>query len=977
MNDFAKKYWREFEKLFKIVIDNLLKKNHEINSFLTQKSKDGGYDLLVLINSDKFEEQLSLLGEAKLRNFNQNDLPLSAFSKTFIVAVNLLVNYVIIATNIRFTDNTVTVIDNFSKRTGIQCDLLDLNDIKEWIANHPNEINSIDTNLIKELNQHQMPKKIKQKINILDINKSRAYEELIGDERRKLLDEIVNYIQFNSSNTSHYIIESYSGLGKTVFIRNIVKRLSEANKRCYCIDLSRFSISRDLFIEFLSIIWCVSKENILLDCSSLIDETLLTINKKYLDENTKQAIKNILSLEETKFNNESNYWDMLLLESLFKISTPIINRIHPVIVFENYDKTNKKVHQFASKLFNYFQTSNLCFIIERQKYIDGVESFDNNSNVHKITLPNLRNIECKNLLKLKYDNIPDDIEPIINICSNNPLYLLNLFPILPEIQDTDIFKEINQNNLLYNEKLVSQYLKTSMEKQFECLEVKTKKIIAIIGLLDGELSYDQLNIITNNENYSESINCLSKLEYFEIISDKIIVKNLIYLKYIKQYNNYLTLFDVNTVMNLVLTFIDYLKIDLFSKNLLLFDIYCYLKKEDCIISIMKQVINQLILLSEFQRCLTLLKKAYDIIYTTLDINNKIWINNKIMYCYVMLDDYRNKQLTIHIEEQNKFFEFNKELYYLDYLEYIYIYCKLLLALGRYQDILDLTTPIIFDSSKLNEIEERIIRMRFLAIKHLNTMDDALRYLRDKINNYNTSIILNYTLLTHESNISKGNIDASIKYFNKITKYYSQITLDEQEHNENNIAVCYFYQKKYEKSINKAKYIQNFCFLNNLKIEEGRAYHTIAMNYVALDQINGAINHFENSLNIFKRNYHTTHIWPVYINLSTLYLKYNNRSKSLNCAYKALNHLRENYMNSLKLIQNIEICNQPKYYIGLLIVLYNILEITQNIQETKKIVCDFGISKLKDDFQVNILENKLKQNLENSIYNINNYLILKI
>lgn len=984
MKNFAKIYWREFEKLLKIIIESSFDNQYKISSHLTKESKDGGYDLFVLISSEQFEFAQSLLGEAKLRDFKKNDLSLSEFSKTFIIAVNLLVDHVVIATNIHFTENTNKVIENFSQRTGIHYCLLDLNDIQYWINQHSHQIQNINSQFIQELLSHNSQKTNNKKNISFHHFIPKNAEQLIGDKRKQLFQEIMENILLNYSHnfdddfrSAHYIIQSYRKNGKTVFIRNIIKELDKNKIVNYCIDLSKFSISRDLFLEFLSILWCVKKEDILLQCTHLLDITFKNLNIAYFDEDTKKAIKSLLTIKESYFNNDPDYWDMLLLEYLKKIALPIIHRIHPTIIFENLSYANKKVLDFALKIFNYFYDLDLLFIIEQQ-YDKSANNYFQNKKSQIITLPDLENIDCKELLQMKYANIPDDIEPILHICSNNPFYLIHLYPILSEIKDTKIFQQIDSHKLLYNnEKLAFGYLEESIKRQFQNLDTDTKKIIAIIGLLDGEILYKQLEIIYSQ--YMSYVPYLDELEYFEVELDRISIKTLIYKKYIQQISLYLTKYEIIDVMNMLLDSIDRLGLDVFLEENILFEIYSYFKNIPKITSFIHKITEHLLLLSEFDKCLYYLKKAYSDIYNTANLQDKIWLNNHIIYCYIMLNDYQNSQLSLYIHDQNRFFEFHKEKYYDDYLNFIYIDSKRALALGQYQKILDLTSSVINDKQKSKiEIMERIIQMKFLAIKHLETMEKALHFLKEEIVNYPQSSILNYTLLTHQSDIFKGNMKYSLTCFYKIKEYYSQVTLEEQEHNENNIAVCYFYQKDFSKSMEAAWKIQNTCFLNNICIEEGRAYHTIAMNFIALKQFEESEFYFKKALNIFIQNSHVTHIWPIYINLSTIYIIHKKVS-SLGLEYinYAIEYLLNYYLDSLKFIKDQHISQQPKYYVGLLIALNNLFILTNDQQNIYDKINDFNIEQLRKDTQRYIFSQKLNIVLKDTIYNVEDYLILKI
>lgn len=90
---FATDNWEEFEKLSISILETYLPADSEISYSITHtpNRKDGGYDGLIIIASGNENiDQCKILSESKLRELSNKDLPMSDFSKTLIIAINLM-----------------------------------------------------------------------------------------------------------------------------------------------------------------------------------------------------------------------------------------------------------------------------------------------------------------------------------------------------------------------------------------------------------------------------------------------------------------------------------------------------------------------------------------------------------------------------------------------------------------------------------------------------------------------------------------------------------------------------------------------------------------------------------------------------------------------------------------------------------------------------------------------------------------------
>lgn len=135
---FAKDNWEEFEKLSLSILETYLPTDSEFSYSITHTPhrKDGGYDGLIIISSsDENIDQYKILSESKLRELSNKDLPMSDFSKTLIIAINLMAQEIYIFTNLHYSTETQKRIRKFSSFSNIRVELVDIMNFSEQDIN--------------------------------------------------------------------------------------------------------------------------------------------------------------------------------------------------------------------------------------------------------------------------------------------------------------------------------------------------------------------------------------------------------------------------------------------------------------------------------------------------------------------------------------------------------------------------------------------------------------------------------------------------------------------------------------------------------------------------------------------------------------------------------------------------------------------------------------------------------------------------
>ena len=194
---FAHDFWEEFEKLsidlLKLYFKDIESSKISINK--TQSKKDGGYDGIIIISTESGHTPYKILSESKLRAKSSKDLPLSDFSKTLVIAINMFACEVYIFTNLHFSKETQKRIANFSKTTNINVKLMDIFHVIENINNLSLDTKQKYTTLIQELNNSANKHPIDRKTSFYGFKTAPIIPKLIGTQRNMLLQTTISFLK--------------------------------------------------------------------------------------------------------------------------------------------------------------------------------------------------------------------------------------------------------------------------------------------------------------------------------------------------------------------------------------------------------------------------------------------------------------------------------------------------------------------------------------------------------------------------------------------------------------------------------------------------------------------------------------------------------------------------------------------------------------------------------------------------------------
>ena len=254
---FATDNWEEFEKLSISILETYLPADSEISYSITHtpNRKDGGYDGLIIIASGNENiDQCKILSESKLRELSNKDLPMSDFSKTLIIAINLMAQKIYIFTNLHYSTETQKRIHKFSSFSNIQVELVDIFEVSDRVKELYKTLKDTYSptflkKLIDSVSTHPASKRVsfEKKVHITSLSK------LIGSDRNNQLDQCYKAI---SGEKGIVIIKGCSGCGKSFFIEHLLNKMyREGSIPYHKINMEEFSTVQAFLLKILSSIW--------------------------------------------------------------------------------------------------------------------------------------------------------------------------------------------------------------------------------------------------------------------------------------------------------------------------------------------------------------------------------------------------------------------------------------------------------------------------------------------------------------------------------------------------------------------------------------------------------------------------------------------------------------------------------------------------------------------------------------------------
>lgn len=1008
---FAQKYSSEFEKIVLEMVEEALQKDFEIIvSNNTEEKSDGGYDGYIFIKSSYDETSTALL-EAKLRTAIK-DLPLSDFSKSVIIAVNLDAACIIIGTNLYFSGNTIEQLETFIYNTGLEIRTLDYKDILEWLNRNPEKCKNYKklfiTNLRKyaekDYNTACRELSLFEKPPVLDRDLKSI--KLYGKERKKIRADIIAVLK---KSPTTFVINGETGIGKKTLLECLFNELlsnnnAENNVRyvVHKIDMSLVMSQNDFIYRIISMLWGCGYNDTVdffygLSNSNFSNALVNFLPKKLLDILTKLSYvyKNDIDID-VFFS---------YIADLYK-KTIQRHKIQRIFYFYNLEYsqdtiTNQLVITFIRKM-----TGVLSIILsipndnllndQKQGWIEFCNAVNESNNIISYQLKEWDNDTAINFVKDHCNDtgISRYSETIINYFGKKPICLA-----------TGI-------EMINSDKMLLSYIKSGsliLDKSMDINKLKSAIIHNIKELSNIQCHILYLNVIIaekiNNQFLSSVLNMDIKvimketesISYLIINSSFCQWKNRLFLNMIKDIDcSFLLLAEKYSLYSCIIKNIDMLEVGAQKKKEILLQIYIETGNIERVLDLSQT------LLQEYKT-----KLQYNSIFllTTTLINSEVFYENDYYNIYFRINwllaafnigfngddtDFSEKLSVLQSfiqEYEEKYSCIDVKMNFM-LGEFYYISSLIYLAKSQY---FEMQSNIKLGLKYLKEIQdEESLKLQSelcanyaTSLKHLINIEKCVEYLENnetiqfepRIAKMPKYIISYYS--HHASLYTGSEPQKSLDEFNRIKKICENYSKEAYLHNLHNIASMKFIIRDYDGALKDAEIVYKESYENNISIEFGRCQNLLGCIKWHDNEIDKAKNYFKCSYEHFKKHQHNTHMWAPLVNLAVL-CRDTDDPDMYKYTHEASEFLLNNHINQIK-TAIVKEDNIPKIVVAVLMIMYNLDFLDANsyeMQNLKETIQNKN-NKIIQLYDAHIQGKILKELFINTAYNCEGKVMLKV
>ena len=873
---FAKDNWEEFEKLSISILKTYLPTDSEISYSITHtpNRKDGGYDGLIIISSnDKNIDQYKILSESKLRELSNKDLPMSDFSKTLIIAINLMAQEIYVFTNLHYSPETQKRIHKFSSFSNIRVKLVDIFEVSDRVKELYKTLQDTYSpaflkQLIDSVSTHPASRQIlsEKKIHIPSLDK------LIGTDRNELLDLCYNTI---SSKKGIVIIKGNSGCGKSFFIEHLLNKMYRKNSIPYHkINMEELSTVQTFMLKILSSIWNIDVLDIMNFSEQDINEITDYLSEAELNVHARTSLLNILKPKSLSIETQQDIMQFYFFEYLYRIYVPILRRQKQVIYFHNLDYASHSALQILNKFIKKFEKANILLVLEIRTDIKKCDDFlaDLIKDIPILYITEIKefdSMELNQYFEYKYKNV---------FSFEEERSLKKILPKTPLLIDTvtELFRHnFGMRSSLYDLKLPRLYKnqKYLQNISFEYVkkiiiesEIDVQELAFIIGLMDGKLVESDLNIICNNHSVREG---LIRTNLFEFQNGYIRIRHMFYLGPLQQMT-FLSASRKHKIYEILFNKIELLSVDKFCKAIKKFQLAIILKNRQYLKEVWKELISNLLFQEDYVLAQSLSIDIYNLMEYDFSDSELFDILLMSAYCYLKLCDFHSDLLRIYF----------KELYNLSSTDaispeqikwYYLLQAKYYLATGQYRELIKQT-------NKLGMTEPKLRHVRAIAIKHQYGINFCILSLKRGIKRFPESRLLKYSYYDHLLSISinKGDFKGAKANIDILKTYKEILSLEDQIHLEFNELTVLFYSKE----MKDTRQLLDLCgkaYQNNLYVELSRAYNLLGQFFWTEKEWKKATDAFKEAADLQERTEHQTYRWIAKTNLALINFKLKNNS----------------------------------------------------------------------------------------------------
>lgn len=960
-NSISKNDSRKYEEILTEFLIDKYKLPYNIDYYITQSSHDGGYDALFDI---KNPNNKIVLMEAKLRSDINNDLKLSEFAKSFIIAINLPADIIYIGTNLHLSKNTITQLSKFQKYTGLNWEYIDPVTLFNWKGFY--KLNTKETcnlyNLIiksKDVfnkKSYLTSGEIKNTF-VEKISESKIFS-FMNIERENKSNELLNYLY----STNNIVIGVFGsvGNGKSFFINKTLEKLSKRqnNYQIIKIDLSNYNYPCILFINILEELWLTKRDLLYEEDWEDILEYILP------NEFNKKALKKISKILNNNYAKEEN--DPILIDFLSKCLYKMSKKRNIIFYFENINKTSEVIIDFIlsfSKQIKNF--SKIIFEIRDSLYIDNKMS-EKKWNDYVIAIKNL----CEEKIYFNqltendiYRLIDDTINCKYSLSASLKSNIIKYLDFLPLI----ICNFISYLNIKYfnsdkqiNDKLELEILQTLknyhgsnyLDLSFATLskrDISYSIIFYFAYLFDGEIPTELLKYYFNKYyketlSYKIIINTLKDANLFIEFNGILKIKHLLLLECVDlDHHKNIMPNNRNEIAALLLKAFYELKIssdEVIQPKIKIFnEINEYLLSSNLNFKLALQMYK----MGTYRLCYNYACQAYESIRKhSLYFENKrigpTLLEMKILITIIQVSGFVKSDTYFYLKERvnktKKLFEDNKSIfkklsiYHNLYGHYSMILSRHYIHFGQYKDSYEIMKAA-YDEISLNKHAPIDMRLHIvweyaISLKHYKGIDSEINILKKWKKKYPQSDGLN--IIYCSSMYSKY-----IFVNPKLAKKYCKMNILNKDmndeiathihidvHNFNIETVLKHYDTVETDILNIKKSIKQYGLNNEL----GRCYHILAF----INSINGnnktANKYYKKALNILDNKSYIEYIWTILLDYLVFCFENQFYNELDDIIYKFLDIIKNEYRYKIENIIPKKI-EYSHIHMGIIIFLYEL------------------------------------------------------
>ena len=890
---FAQKYSVEFEGIVLEMVEEALKKNFEIiASGNTKEKSDGGYDGYCFIKSPYDETSTALL-EAKLRTVIK-DLPLSDFSKSVIIAINLDAACIIIGTNLYFSGNTVEQLETFIYNTGLEIRTLDYKDILTWINKNPEKCKHYKKSFIQKLREYAENNYNTscRELSLFDkppiIDKPIEYPKLYGKERKKIKDNIITTITTSFGTT---VISGEIGIGKKTLVECLLGELLSsknimsnvrfvANK----VDIASVTSQNDFVYKIISMLWgCNYKDTVDFFCGlSNSDNSSGLID--FLPEKVLEMLKNLSCLYMHNIDIDVFF---SYIADLYK-KTFRRRKLQRIFYFYNLEYStdvviNKLIILFIRKMANILSII-LCIPnddvlnIQKKGWQEFSRSILESNNVNLYVLHEWDNDTANNFIKdnsndyeiLRYSN------SIVNYFGTKPSYLSIGIDLINN--DKMLLSYIQSDGLALDKSIDLNKLKSAISYHIKQLSDIQCRILHL-NLIIGESINNSFLLAILNININTLIKIVEHIPYINIDLHFCRWKNRLYMNLIREINYPLLL--LSEKYDLYYHFIhniDLLEIEQPKKNAILLHIFVELQNKEKIIELAKTLMYEYKIYEQYNNIYLLTNMILDsgIFYENIFYIINLRIEWLIAAYHIGISgedtDFYEKFSILQSEIKNYLEQYDRINMKMNLLlgKFYYISSLIHLTNSNYREMqrdIDLGLGYLkeIQTEESLELQSELCANYATSLKHLINIESCVSYLEKnetiqfnpKIANMPKYIIAFHT---HNASLYTGyNPQKALDEFSKIEEICRHYSKEAYLHNLHNIASMKFITKDYDGALKDTQTVYRESYENNISIEYGRCQNLLGCLMWHNNEITKAKYYFKCSYEHFMKHRHNTHL----------------------------------------------------------------------------------------------------------------------